>query len=127
MGSGRASRSDTETLSSLHVGNAVPPCGPSALARSTRVQVGLVLHLHHLTAHLDVRANIEVAMLGTGRSRETRRRGADALFELVDLSELDEGGEHHRSTRGRARAPRGLTFSIAWNSRLPLDDDMASG
>src|SRR5258706_15498051 len=47
------------------------------LSRYRRDEVGLVFQLHNLLPHLDVRRNVEVAMLGGVRGRKERRTRAD--------------------------------------------------
>lgn len=84
-----------------------------SLDRYRRLNVGLVFQLHNLIPHLDARANVEIAMLGTHRSRGERRHHADELLEMVDLSSLGgrrpsemSGGERQRVAIARALANR---------------------
>ncbi len=78
-----------------------------------REQVGLVFQMHNLLPHLDVLANIGVAMLGTAATHLEQRDRARELVELVDLSgkghrrppELS-GGERQRVALARALANR---------------------
>ena len=76
-----------------------------------RHDIGLVFQLHNLLPHLDARRNVEIAMLGTGRHRSARRRRADELLALVQLSEQADrrpaelsGGERQRVAIARALA-----------------------
>lgn len=87
--------------------------GQRSLDRYRRLDVGLVFQLHNLIPHLDARANVEIAMLGTHRSRSARRRHADELLEAVDLGTLGgrrpaemSGGERQRVAIARALANR---------------------
>lgn len=79
--------------------------------RYRRLQVGLVFQLHNLLGHLDARRNIEVAMLGTHRSRSERRARADALLSEVQMEGKGDrsppelsGGERQRVAIARALA-----------------------
>lgn len=83
------------------------------LDRYRRLDVGLVFQLHNLIPHLDARANIEIAMLGTHLSRAARHRRAGELLAAVDLSPLAgrrpaemSGGERQRVAIARALANR---------------------
>jgi putative ABC transport system ATP-binding protein len=81
------------------------------LDRYRRFDVGLVFQLHNLIPHLDARRNVEIAMFGTSRHRTARRRAADDLLALVQLSEQAarrpselSGGERQRVAIARALA-----------------------
>jgi len=76
-----------------------------------RSEVGLVFQLHNLLPNLSVLANIEVAMIGTHRSRKEQRARALDLLDNADLlgrenrrpTELS-GGERQRVAVCRALA-----------------------
>ena len=80
-------------------------------ARFRRDVVGFVFQLHHLLPHLSARANVELAMIGTGRSKPERVDRAQELLSEVRLgdradalpSELS-GGERQRIAVARAVA-----------------------
>ncbi len=83
------------------------------LDRYRRLDVGLVFQLHNLIPHLDARANVEIAMLGTHLSRAARHRRAGELLDAVDLASLAgrrpaemSGGERQRVAIARALANR---------------------
>jgi ABC-type lipoprotein export system ATPase subunit len=73
--------------------------------------IGFVFQLHHLLPHLSAADNIELAMIGTGRSRSERSERARQLLGEVGLggragarpSELS-GGERQRVAVARAVA-----------------------
>jgi ABC-type lipoprotein export system ATPase subunit len=73
--------------------------------------IGFVFQLHHLLPHLSAADNIELAMIGTGRSRSERAERARQLLGEVGLggragarpSELS-GGERQRVAVARAVA-----------------------
>lgn len=79
--------------------------------RFRRLEVGLVFQMHNLLPHLDALANVEVAMLGTDRSRRDRRARAEELLEEVGLDGLGHrrppelsGGQRQRVALARALA-----------------------
>ena len=80
-------------------------------ARFRRDVIGFVFQLHHLLPHLSARANVELAMIGTGRGRAERSDRAMQLLGEVGLgdradarpSELS-GGERQRIAVARAVA-----------------------
>lgn len=80
-------------------------------ARFRRDVIGFVFQLHHLLAHLSARANVELAMIGTGRGKAERSDRARQLLGEVGLgnradalpSELS-GGERQRIAVARAVA-----------------------
>ena len=80
-------------------------------ARFRRDVIGFVFQLHHLLSHLSAADNIELAMIGTGRSRSERAERAQQLLGEVGLggragarpSELS-GGERQRVAVARAVA-----------------------
>jgi putative ABC transport system ATP-binding protein len=80
-------------------------------ARFRRDVIGFVFQLHHLLPHLSARANVELAMIGTGRSKAERSARARELLAEVGLghrtddlpSELS-GGERQRIAVARALA-----------------------
>jgi putative ABC transport system ATP-binding protein len=84
-------------------------------ARFRRDVIGFVFQLHHLLPHLSACANVELAMIGTGRSKAQRTDRAQELLAEVGLgdradarpSELS-GGERQRIAvaRALANAPR---------------------
>lgn len=76
-----------------------------------RNNVGLVFQMHNLLPHLDAKANVMVAMMGTSRSRHDRSARADELLEMVGLADLSHrrppqmsGGERQRVAIARALA-----------------------
>jgi putative ABC transport system ATP-binding protein len=76
-----------------------------------REVVGLVFQLHNLLPHLDAARNVEIAMLGTHRSRTEQRDRALELLAEVDLADKAErkppelsGGERQRVALARALA-----------------------
>ena len=80
-------------------------------ARFRRDVIGFVFQLHHLLPHLSAADNIELAMIGTRRSRSERVERAQQLLGEVGLggragarpSELS-GGERQRVAVARAVA-----------------------
>jgi putative ABC transport system ATP-binding protein len=80
-------------------------------ARFRRDVIGFVFQLHHLLPHMSAADNIELAMIGTGRSRPERTERARRLLGEVGLggradarpSELS-GGERQRVAVARAVA-----------------------
>src|SRR4051812_42558085 len=79
------------------------------LARYRRDEVGLVFQLHNLLPHLDVRRNVEIAMLGGHLHRRQRRARANELLASVDLAGKElrhppelSGGERQRVAIARA-------------------------
>jgi putative ABC transport system ATP-binding protein len=80
-------------------------------ARFRRDVIGFVFQLHHLLPHMSAADNIELAMIGTGRSRSERAERARRLLGEVGLggradarpSELS-GGERQRVAVARAVA-----------------------
>ena len=80
-------------------------------ARFRRDVIGFVFQLHHLLPHLSARANVELAMIGTGRGKAERSDRARRLLGEVGLgdradalpSELS-GGERQRIAVARAVA-----------------------
>jgi putative ABC transport system ATP-binding protein len=80
-------------------------------ARFRRTRVGLVFQLHNLVPHLTAAQNVEVAMLGGGRSRNERRARALELLAMVGLADGAgrppprlSGGERQRVAIARALA-----------------------
>ena len=81
------------------------------LAEFRNTTVGFVFQLHHLLPHLSARANVELAMIGTGRGKAERSDRARQLLGEVGLgdradarpSELS-GGERQRIAVARAVA-----------------------
>jgi ABC-type lipoprotein export system ATPase subunit len=81
------------------------------LARFRRNEIGLVFQLHNLFPRLTAAANVEVAMLGTSRSRRDRVERANELLGRVDLAGREKrrptqlsGGERQRVAIARALA-----------------------
>jgi ABC-type lipoprotein export system ATPase subunit len=81
------------------------------LDRFRRTTVGLVFQLHNLLPHLDAARNVEIAMLGTHRSRAECRERSHALLEEVHLGDKMKrrppelsGGERQRLALARALA-----------------------
>ncbi len=81
------------------------------LAAYRRNHVGLVFQMHHLLPQLTAVQNVEVAMLGTGRTREERMRRAWELLADVDMAGRERrypnmlsGGERQRVAVARALA-----------------------
>lgn len=76
-----------------------------------RKRVGLVFQMHNLLPHLDAKANIQIAMMGTHRSHKESSTRADDLLEMVGLSSYSHrrppqmsGGERQRVAIARALA-----------------------
>jgi len=79
--------------------------------RFRRQEIGLVFQLHNLLPRLTVLGNVEVAMIGTNRSRSERKAHAMELLSDVDLDGLANrkppqlsGGERQRVAIARALA-----------------------
>ena len=79
--------------------------------RYRRQEVGLVFQLHDLLPHLRALENVEIAMLGTQRSRSEQRQRAHELLDSVDLAGRENrrppelsGGERQRVAIARALA-----------------------
>jgi putative ABC transport system ATP-binding protein len=73
--------------------------------------IGLVFQLHNLLPHLTAQQNIEIPMIGTGRSRADQRARALELLAETDLDRKAEryppqlsGGERQRVAIARALA-----------------------
>jgi putative ABC transport system ATP-binding protein len=73
--------------------------------------VGLVFQLHNLLPHLDAARNVEIAMLGTHRSRAASRIRSHELLDEVHLGDKAarrppelSGGERQRLALARALA-----------------------
>ena len=72
---------DTPTSGTVRVaGIDLGEVGVRRLASYRRDRVGLVFQMHYLLPQLSAAQNVEVAMFGTGRSRDERRRRACALL-----------------------------------------------
>lgn len=91
-------------------GQRIAPRG-RRLSLYRRTTVGLVFQLHNLLPRLTARENIEVAMLGTHRSRHVRDARADALLARLALAHRADdrpptmsGGERQRVAIARALA-----------------------
>ena len=76
-----------------------------------RNRVGMVFQMHNLLAHLDAKANITVAMMGTDRSHKECSARADELLDMVGLAPFAHrrppemsGGERQRVAIARALA-----------------------
>ena len=76
-----------------------------------RRSIGIVFQLHNLLPHLNVRDNIEVAMLGTHRSGRSRSARVSELVSQVGLDDQQlrkppelSGGERQRAAIARALA-----------------------
>ena len=74
-----------------------------------RSRVGIVFQLHNLLPHLDVRGNIEIVMLGAGRSRRQRVEQVNRLVHDMNLETQQfrmppelSGGERQRVAIARA-------------------------
>jgi len=81
------------------------------LSQFRREEIGLVFQLHYLLPRLSVSANVELAMFGTHRGPEERRRRAGELLDAVDLDDCASrlptelsGGERQRVAIARALA-----------------------
>lgn len=92
----------------LHRGEDVEEIDPDAYRRFS---IGMVFQLHNLLAHLDVRDNIEIAMLGSHLSRRERAARVDRLVGEVGLEDQQlrrppqlSGGERQRAAIARALA-----------------------
>jgi len=76
-----------------------------------RDQIGLIFQLHNLLPHLSALQNVEVAMLGTHRSRREQRARALEVLRWVNLDGKEyrkppqlSGGERQRVAIARALA-----------------------
>jgi ABC-type lipoprotein export system ATPase subunit len=76
-----------------------------------RQQVGLVFQLHNLIPNLNALENVQVAMLGTRRSRQDRKARAEELLDFVGLANKAtsrpptmSGGQRQRVAVARALA-----------------------
>ena len=76
-----------------------------------RSEIGLVFQLHNLLPHLDAVANIEIAMMGTGRTRRGKHDRSRELLDAVGLAHRAgtrpprlSGGERQRLAIARALA-----------------------
>lgn len=85
--------------------------GRRHLDRYRREVVGTIFQLHNLLAHLDVRQNVEVVMLGAHAHRKQRQARAGALLAALALTEHADdrppelsGGERQRVAVARAFA-----------------------
>jgi putative ABC transport system ATP-binding protein len=89
--------------------------------RYRRERVGLVFQLHNLLPHLSALDNIEIAMLGTDKSRRQQRVRARELLAEVDL----DGFEHRRPPElsGGERQRVALARALANEPRLLLADE----
>ncbi len=80
-------------------------------SRYRRETIGLVFQLHNLLPRLSALANVEVAMIGTHRSREERSTWARHVLSELDLAGRERrrppqlsGGERQRVAIARALA-----------------------
>lgn len=91
------------------------------LSRYRRNEVGIVFQLHNLLPQQPVVANVEVAMVGTHRSRAERRSRALELLAQVDLA----GREHRRPTQlsGGERQRVAIARALANDPRVLLADE----
>ena len=91
------------------------------LSRYRRSEVGIVFQLHNLLPQQPVLANVEVAMVGTKRSRAERRTRALDLLAQVDLA----GREHRRPTQlsGGERQRVAIARALANDPRVLLADE----
>ena len=87
------------------------PATLRAVNRYRRLEVGIVFQLHNLLPHLSARANVEIAMFGTGRSVDERSTRATYLLDELELSHVADrtptrlsGGERQRVAIARAIA-----------------------
>jgi putative ABC transport system ATP-binding protein len=101
---------DTPTSGSIRV-NGRDLADVKHLNEYRRREVGLVFQLHNLLPHLTALQNVEVAMLGTGRSHREQRERATALLAEVGLADRVSnrppqlsGGERQRVAIARALA-----------------------
>ncbi len=76
-----------------------------------RSEVGLIFQLHNLLPHLSAAQNVEIAMVGTHRTRREQRERAASLLAEVDLAGKERrrppqlsGGERQRVAIARALA-----------------------
>jgi putative ABC transport system ATP-binding protein len=79
--------------------------------RYRRDEIGIVFQLHNLLAHLSAAQNVEIAMMGTDRSRREQREHAFALLAAMGLAGKEarrppelSGGERQRVAIARALA-----------------------
>lgn len=132
---------DRPSRGSVRVAGAVLG-NPRRLAAYRRDHVGIVFQMHNLLPQLTAAQNVEVAMLGTARSRRERRERAVQLLADVDLAGREgrrptqlSGGERQRVAIARALAndpdllladePTGSLDEQSVNKVLDLLDHMA--
>jgi putative ABC transport system ATP-binding protein len=79
--------------------------------RYRRQRVGLVFQLHNLLPHLSALDNVEIAMIGTKKTKQEQRSRASELLDAVGLSGFEHrrppelsGGERQRVALARALA-----------------------
>jgi ABC-type lipoprotein export system ATPase subunit len=86
-----------------------------------RTEIGLVFQLHNLLPHLDAARNVEIAMLGTHRSRaECKARSRELLAE-VHLA--DKAGRRPPELSGGERQRLALARALANEPAILLADE----
>jgi len=95
--------------------------GRRHLDRYRREVVGTVFQLHNLLAHLDVRQNVEVVMLGAHAHGKQRQARADALLEALALT--DHADDRPPELSGGERQRVAVARAFANNPKLVLADE----
>lgn len=86
-----------------------------------RDTVGLVFQLHNLLPRLSAAANVEIAMIGTGRKRADRARRARDLLAEIDLCGRER--RHPTELSGGERQRVAIARALANNPPLLLADE----
>ena len=86
-----------------------------------RTVIGLVFQLHNLLPHLDAARNVEIAMLGTHRSRADSRARSRELLDEVHLA--DKAGRRPPELSGGERQRLALARALANEPAILLADE----